>query len=316
MTATEHLSLVVPPEHAGKRLDVALAALCAEHSRSRLQEWIRAGQVTVNGNKARPRDAVNPGDRIEIDAMHERAIPETHAEYMPLDIVHEDEEILILNKPPGLVVHPGAGNPGGTLMNALLHHAPQLERVPRAGIVHRLDKGTSGLIAIARTPSAHTFLVERMKRREVLREYEALVHGAMTSGGDVTAPIGRHPHERKRMAINDRGRAAITHFRLIRRYPAFTHLRVTLETGRTHQIRVHMAHIRHPVVGDPMYGGRNRVPRGVSESLRQLITGFPRQALHAARLALEHPASRKKMEWQTPAPADLRALISAIERET
>ena len=196
MTGSEEHSFIVPEDHAGRRRDVVLAALCTVHSRSRLQAWIRTGQVTVNGKTARPRDAVHAGDRIEIRATHEPAVAGVRAEKMPLDIVHEDAEILILNKPPGLVVHPGAGNPGGTLMNALLHHAPGLERVPRAGIVHRLDKGTSGIIAIAKTPAAHTFLVERMKRREVRREYEALVHGAMTSGGAVSAPIGRHPVER------------------------------------------------------------------------------------------------------------------------
>jgi len=313
---TERLTLTIPPGLAGKRLDQALASLCPQHSRSRLQSWIRGGRVRVDGRIMRQRDSVRGGETVEVLPSFENVVQPARAEDIPLEILYEDDAVLILNKPPGIVVHPGAGNPAGTLLNALLHHAPQLSIVPRAGIVQRLDKDTSGVMVVAKSPSAHTCLVERMKRREIRREYEALVHGVLTSGGRIEAPIGRHAVERRRMAVNVRGRPAITHYRVIHRYRAFTHLRILLETGRTHQIRVHLAHIHHPVVGDRSYGGRARAPQGASEYLRKLVHAFPRQALHASELSLVHPQTGLEMHWRAPLPDDLRALLRGITRET
>jgi len=308
---TEKLVLDVPAELSGLRLDQALARLCPQHSRARLQGWIRSGLVRVDGREPKARDRLRGGERIEVEVRHEPDA-EPDAENIPLRIVYEDGELLILDKPPGLVVHPGAGVRRHTLMNALLHHDPGLRRVPRAGIVHRLDKDTSGLMVVARTPEAHTWIVAQLKARQVRREYAAIVNGVLTAGGTVDAPVGRHPRERRRMAILEGGRAAITHYRVVRRFTAHTLLRVTLETGRTHQIRVHMAHLRHPVLGDRVYG-RPRVPAGTPEPLRQLIRAFPRQALHAGALALVHPATRREMRWEAPVPEDMQQLIDALD---
>lgn len=305
---------LIPPELAGQRLDQALARLFPEYSRSRLTQWIRQGRVHLDGRSPRPRDAVLAGQHVRLDAAAE-ALTAPEAQALPLDIVYEDEHLIVVNKAAGMVVHPGAGNPAGTLQNALLAHAPELMRVPRAGIVHRLDKGTSGLLVVARTLEAHTRLVATLAARKFEREYEAVVNGVMTGGGTVDAPIARHAADRTRMSVREGGRAALTHYRLIRRYRAHTHVAVRLETGRTHQIRVHFAHIRYPLVGDPVYGRRRLLPRGAAPYLVEALHGFQRQALHARRLGLAHPASGAFLRWEAPLPQDLRHLLAALERD-
>ncbi len=306
------LEAEIPGELAGLRLDQALARLFPDYSRSRITQWIRSGQVRVDGAIRKPRDAVLGGEQVRVEAELPADV-RVEAEPIPLDIVYEDEALLVLNKPAGLVVHPAAGHHAGTLQNALLHHDPELARVPRAGIVHRLDKDTSGLMVVARTVEAHHDLVAQLQARSVRREYLALVQGELVAGGTINAPIGRHPVDRKRQAVTASGREAITHYRIERRYQGYTLLRVSLETGRTHQIRVHLAHIHHPIVGDPVYGGRPRVPRGLDEALRARLQGFPRQALHARRLGLLHPRSGEAMQWEAPPPADMDELITALE---
>ncbi len=311
MSAPIRHQLTIPLESAGRRLDQVLAELLADYSRSRIKDWIEAGNVKVDGAQLRPKDKVIGGERVEIEAtlpVEERV----EAEHIELDIVHEDKQVLVINKPPGLVVHPGAGNAAGTLQNALLHLDPNLAQVPRAGIVHRLDKDTSGLMVVARTVEAHTALVRALEAREVEREYEAICLGVMTGGGVVDAPIGRHPVDRIKMAIREDGREAVTHYRVIARFRGHTHIRLKLETGRTHQIRVHMAHIQYPLVGDRVYGGRLLLPKGASEELIEALRGFKRQALHAARLAFEHPKSGKSIECTAPLPKDMRHLLEVL----
>lgn len=304
----------VDPALAGCRLDQALASLLPEFSRRRLQQWIEAGQVLVDDVCLRCRDKVWGGESIRLEASLV-ADRECVAQDIALDPVYEDEHILVVNKPAGLVVHPAAGNPDGTLQNALLHHAPELARIPRGGIVHRLDKGTSGLLVVAKTLPAHKSLVEQLQRREVHREYRALVMGTLIAGGRVEAPVGRHPTQRTRMAVVAHGRPAATRYRVLEQYAGHTLLGVELETGRTHQIRVHMAHLRHPLVGDPTYGGRPRPPRGCDPVLTSALQGFARPALHAMRLGLIHPASGIPMSWETPLAADLGALLALLRRE-
>lgn len=295
----------IPPALAGLRLDQALARVFPEHSRSRLQAWVRAGRVTVDARPAGDlKRKVWGGERVAIAAAPAPGPTAARAQAIPLTIVHEDAAIIVVDKPAGLVVHPGAGNPEGTLQNALLHHAPELAQVPRAGIVHRLDKDTSGLLVVARTLEAQTDLVRQLAARAVKREYLALVYGRVAGDGAIDAPIGRHPTARTRMAVTVRGREARTHYRVIERFDAATLVAVTLETGRTHQIRVHMRAIGHPLVGDPTYGRRG----GSAEPL----ASFPRQALHATRLGLVHPATRAACEWESPLPDDMRKLIEAL----
>lgn len=312
--AIRHQALV-PEQAAGMRLDQVLAQLFPDYSRSKLQQWVREGSVLVDGQSLRPRDKLKGGERIELSAELEQDTA-VAAEAIALEIVHEDRAILVLNKPAGLVVHPGAGNRDGTLQNALLHHAPELAALPRAGIVHRLDKDTSGLMVVAKTLKAHKSLVEQLQARTVKREYWALAVGTFTGGGKVDAPIGRHPRDRLRMAVIDGGREAVSHYRVEERFAAHTLLRVSLETGRTHQIRVHMTHIGHPLVGDPVYGGRLRLPRGASERLREALSGFRRQALHAGRLGLIHPEREETLEFEAPLPADFTALLEVLRRES
>jgi 23S rRNA pseudouridine1911/1915/1917 synthase len=307
-----HLTEVVASEMSGMRLDQALARLFSDYSRSRLQQWIKAGQVTVNGRVLRPRDPVVGGETIEVNVVLEQEVP-CAPQNIPLDIIYEDSAILVINKPAGLVVHPAAGNPDGTLQNALLHHAPELVEVPRAGIVHRIDKETTGLLVVARSLEAHKFLVDELQQRKFEREYAAVANGVMTAGGTIDAPIGRHPVDRKRMAVvTTGGKPSVTHYRVVERFRAHTWIRVQLETGRTHQIRVHMAHRRYPLVGDPVYGGRLRLPPGSSAAVEQALRGFRRQALHAARLGLTHPDSGGHMEWQAPMPEDMLQLIEIL----
>lgn len=309
-----HLEAEIPDNCAGQRLDQALATLFPDYSRSRLTAWIRDGHVAVDGRTPRPRDRVMGGERVCVGAEVEDAVADRPQE-IPLAIVYEDESIIVIDKPPGLVVHPAAGNREGTLLNALLYHAPELAQVPRAGIVHRLDKETSGLLVVARTIEAHKKLVEALKARDVGREYLTVVQGAVTAGGTIDEAINRHHADRKRMAVSERGKSAVTHYRVEKRFRAHTLLRVKLETGRTHQIRVHMAHIRHPVVGDPVYGGRLKLPAGAAPELIGVLRGFRRQALHAARLTLEHPASGETVSFETPLPEDMRKLIVVLEAD-
>jgi 23S rRNA pseudouridine1911/1915/1917 synthase len=311
---TVELEAEIPLEMAGQRLDQALAALFPDYSRSRLQGWVRAGQVTVDGRVLRPRDKVDGGEQVRLAATLEdesRDAPEDIA----LDLLYEDADILVLNKPAGLVVHPGAGNPAGTLVNALLHHRPELRVLPRAGIVHRLDKDTSGVMVVACTPAAHAALVRQLEERSVKREYEAVCVGVMTGGGTVDAPIGRHPVDRVRMAVREGGREAVTHYRVAERFRGHTHLHCRLETGRTHQIRVHMAHIRHPLVGDPVYGGRLGVPAGATPALIEALRGFKRQALHAARLELRHPGHGETISFAAELPEDLAGLLAVLRED-
>ncbi len=311
-TKTRH-RLTIPESLAGLRLDQALARLLPECSRSRIQSWIRAGCVRVDGERLRPRDAVQGGEQVEMEVGATPAVDDP-AQAMALDILFEDAHLLALAKPPGLVVHPGAGNREGTLMNALLHHAPASRVLPRAGLIHRLDKDTSGLLVVAKTEPAYTRLVAAMQARQIHREYLALVRGRVISGGTVDAPLGRHPVHRTRMAVVPNGKPAVTHFRVARRFAHCTLLRVRLETGRTHQIRVHMAHLRHPVVGDPLYGGRLQLPRGLEAGVREALLGWRRQALHACRLELKHPITGQPLRWEVPPPRDLGDLLRALEQ--
>ena len=308
-------SAIIPHELAGVRLDQALARVFPEYSRSRLTAWIRTGLATLDGRPCRPRDRVVGGERVVLETAPAVDSGRWAAQPLAVDAVYEDAHILVVNKPAGLVVHPGAGNPDGTLVNALLHRDPALARVPRAGVVHRLDKDTSGLLVVARTLPAHKALVAALKRRQVEREYLALVAGALRAGGRVDAPLGRHRVQRTRMAVRERGRPAATRYRVERRFRAHTLIRLTLESGRTHQIRVHMAHIGHPVVGDPTYGGRLKVPPGAGPALVHALRAFRRQALHATRLALEHPATGEPMGWQAPLPDDMQSLLDALESD-
>jgi 23S rRNA pseudouridine1911/1915/1917 synthase len=296
------------------RLDQALADLFPGYSRSRLKDWILAGQVRVDGRELRPRDRVAGGERVEIEVALEPAT-EPVAQAIPLTMVYDDPDLIIVDKPAGLVVHPGAGNPDHTLQNALLHHAPELAALPRSGLVHRLDKETSGLLAVARTLAAHTQLVRALQARRVERQYDAVVSGVLTGGGTIDAPIGRHSTRRTHMTVRSDGRPAVTHYRVLRRYRAHTHLRVQLDTGRTHQIRVHLAHLGHPLVGDPQYGGRLGLPAGAQPQLVAALRGFRRQALHASRLALAHPVTGEELAWEAPLPADMRDLLAALEED-
>jgi 23S rRNA pseudouridine1911/1915/1917 synthase len=312
MTHVRHAT--VPAELAGKRLDQALVTMFPEATRSQLQQWIEAGRVRVNGAAARKRDKVRGGETIDLDPPAAPVTTHT-AQAIPLQVIHEDDDILVINKPPGLVVHPGAGNPEGTLLNALLHHAPTLSGLARAGIVHRLDKDTSGLLVVAKTERARQSLVLQLQDKSMGREYVALVNGAMISGGTVDARIGRSRADRRRMAVTGSGKDAVSHYRVLKKYRAHTLVQVTLESGRTHQIRVHMAHLKFPVVGDPMYGGRARVPKGASEKLTQLLRGLKRQALHAVKLQLKHPATGKAMQWTASVPEDMSRLMEELGRD-
>lgn len=305
------LSAEISAELAGKRLDQALAVLFPAHSRSRLKAWVDEQKVTVNGAFKRPRIAVVEGDQIEVDATID-AVSDWVGEPIALDIVYEDAHLLVINKPANLVVHPAVGNWVGTLVNALLHHCPTLSQIPRAGVVHRLDKDTTGLMVVAKTLAAQTSFVTQFQARTVKRIYEAVVYGVILSGNTIKEPIGRHPHDRIRMAVLESGKTAITHYRVIEKFKAHTHLRVQLETGRTHQIRVHLAHIHHPIIGDKMYGGRLRLPPKASVELQTCLKDFPRQALHARSLTLLHPETGTEMQWDVPLPEDMQQLLSTL----
>lgn len=298
---------------AGKRLDQVLASLFPDLSRARLQGWVEDGRVTVNGKACRKKDRVRGGEKLEVEPEEESQEVEFQPEDIPLDIVYEDDDILVVNKPPNLVVHPAAGNWTGTLLNGLLFYLPSLANVPRAGIVHRLDKDTSGLMVVAKTLASHKALVDSLAERDVSREYIALSQGVIVAGGTVDAPIGRHSKDRKRMAVTIGGKEAITHYRVAARFPAHTLLEVKLETGRTHQIRVHLSSLHYPIVGDPVYGGRLKLPVGASDELIQALQGFKRQALHARKLGLDHPATGDYMEWSVDLPEDFKKLLELLE---
>jgi len=314
MSQRVQLELTIPESLRGRRLDQALAELVSDYSRSRLQQWIRSGQVLLDQRQPQVRDKVMGGERVVIDVIIEEQVVSA-PEPIPLDLVYEDDDLLVINKPAGLVVHPAAGNPAGTLLNALLHYDARLATLPRAGIVHRLDKSTTGLMVVARTLTAHKHLVDALQARSVKREYLAVVNSVLTAGGTVDAPIGRHPVDRKRMAVVNGGKEAVTHYRVQERYRAHTLVRVQLESGRTHQIRVHMAHRHFPVVGDPVYGGRMRLPRAADKALVEMLTGFRRQALHATQLTLTHPASGETKSWSVDVPADMQALIEVLRAD-
>jgi len=306
----------VPLTAAGRRFDQSLAEMFPDYSRSRLTGWIKSGAVTLDGMQVPPRQLLRGGElvRLQVELAAEvSSAPEAIA----LQIVHEDAHLLVLNKPAGLVVHPGAGNPAGTLLNALLHHDPKLAELPRAGIVHRLDKDTSGLMVVARTLPAYTALVDLLSRHEVERQYEAVVLGTMVAGGTVDAPIGRSMGDRLRQAVRDEedGKHAVTHYRLRERFRAHSLVQCQLETGRTHQIRVHMAHIKHPLLGDPLYGGGLKLPRGATPELIAALRGFRRQALHAERLSFIHPVSGEALSFSAERPADQQVLIEALRQD-
>ena len=314
MPPTERIDCQIPVHCAGMRLDQALAELLPTYSRSRLQQWLKAGQLRVNGQICRPRDPVAGGETVSGEwALATETV--AVAQDIPLDIRYQDADLLVINKPAGLVAHPAAGNRDGTLVNALLHYDPELATLPRAGLVHRLDKDTTGLLVVARSLRAHIALVEQLQARRIEREYLAVVNGVPVAGGRVDAPIGRHPVDRQRMAVTPGGKPAVTHYRVLQRFRTHALLRIRLETGRTHQIRVHMAHIHLPLLGDPVYGGRPRLPPGASLHCRAVIQNFRRQALHAERLALTHPVSDGRLEWRAEIPADLAGLLAALSED-
>ncbi len=313
MPASIQLHASVPADMGGMRFDQIAAELFSDYSRARLQAWIKDGSLRVDGKQHKAKDRLYVGQQLSLEAELQEDT-RWQAEDIELDIVYEDESILVINKPAGLVVHPGAGNMDGTLLNALLHHAPEAALVPRAGIVHRLDKDTTGLMVVAKTVAAQTSLVEQLQARTVKREYEAVIDGEIISGGTVDAPIGRHLTQRTKMAVLDfGGKPSVTHYRVLRRFPGYTHVRCLLETGRTHQIRVHMSHIKHPLVGDSLYGFRVKPPKDDDGTLLAALRGFPRQALHARRLGLIHPASGEPMGWDVPLPDDFLVLLDALE---
>ncbi len=304
----------VPAELSGQRLDQALARMFPEYSRSRLKNWLLQGFITVDEQAMRPRDAVTGGESVRLQPQPEISVTSA-PEALELDIIFVDEDCLVVNKPAGLVVHPGTGNLHGTLMNGLLHHVPELDQLPRAGIVHRLDKDTSGLLLVAKTLQAHTALVRALAAREIARHYIAVCGGVLTGGGSINEPIGRHPVDRLKMSVQRDGKAAVTHYRVIQRFAAHTSISVQLETGRTHQIRVHFAHRRHSLVGDQTYGGRLAMPAGASDRLRDTLRQFRRQALHAEKLAFAHPRSGEKIDLQVAPPADFADLLSALAED-
>jgi 23S rRNA pseudouridine1911/1915/1917 synthase len=311
---TAILNAVLPRDVAGLRFDAALAQAFPQYSRSRLSAWIQEGRALLDGRVARPRDRVSGGEAVRIEVEIAASVADV-PEAIPLHVLHEDPDCYVLAKPAGLVVHPGAGNRTGTLVNALLHRDPALAKLPRAGVVHRLDKETSGVMVVARTPEAHHALVKSLAQRAIRREYLALVTGQVISGGTIDAPIARHPTDRLKMAVVEDGKPAVSHYRVVERFPAHTLLRVSLETGRTHQIRVHMAHLRMPIVGDPLYAGAFRPLKGASPELTAALRGFRRQALHAETIAFVHPRSGAEVRVSAPPPEDFQALLAALRAD-
>lgn len=299
---------------AGQRLDQSLAELCPEYSRSRLKSWLNSGDILIDNASLRPRDKIHGGESVVINPIADTSL-DVKAEPIKLDIVYQDDAMIVVNKPAGLVVHPAAGNWDGTLQNALLHHDPELEGLPRAGLVHRIDKETSGLLMVARTLTAHKVLVEQLQARAFQREYLAVVRGYITAGGTINEAIARHPTDRKRYAVRAGGKEAVTHYRVEKRFAKHTLLRVKLETGRTHQIRVHLSHRHHPIVGDQVYGGRYKAIANASELLSETLRGFRRQALHAARLGVVHPVTGEEISWECELPSDMVNLVRVLQQE-
>ncbi len=316
MTEAKPTILTIPQDLGGLRLDQALQQMLPEHSRSRLQAWIKSGLVKLDNQTSTAKTKVWGGEQVVVN-VQER--PETNAflaQDIPLDIVFEDDDILVINKPAGMVVHPAAGNWQGTLLNGILHHVPQAKDLPRAGIVHRLDKDTSGLLVVAKTLEAQTSLVRQLQARTVKREYRAIVWGQIWRNGKIDQPIGRHPHARTKMAVTRTGKPAVTHYEVLERFGVHTYLRCNLETGRTHQIRVHLQFLKAPMLGDPVYGIGNIIPHKLmSQPLREAVDGFKRQALHAVKLGLIHPRTQQPMEWQIELADDMRALLEAMRYE-
>ena len=309
----EILQIIIPNRMSGYRLDVAMAEMLPDFSRSKITVWIKSGNALIDGRVFKPKDKVN-GSEIVLLTTKQQQNNEWKAENIPLNIVFEDEDIIVINKEYGLVTHPGAGNWSGTLANALLNYDPRLAMLDRAGIVHRLDKNTSGLMVIARNERSQKVLVEQLQSHSVAREYSAIVYGHMIAGGSIDEPIGRDPKDRIRQAILKSGKDAITHYRIIDRFKSHTHVKAILETGRTHQIRVHLSHIGHPLIGDPMYGGRVRFPKKANENLKKELLNFKRQALHSKKLTLNHPDSGELISWKAPLPDDMRKLLEILTK--
>lgn len=310
-------SFIVPREYHHQRIDVVLAELLPEYSRSQLSQWIKAGAITLNQVQCKPKDKVVDGDNIELNIAfkpEDKHYQHCEPENIPLNVIYEDDDLMVINKPAGLVVHPGAGNKQHTLVNALIHYCPALQHIPRAGIIHRLDKDTTGLLIIAKSLPAHTSLVRQMHDREIERHYLALVTGYLVGGGTIETYFGRHPRNRLKMAVLEQGREAVTHYTIKQKFQDFTLLDVHLMTGRTHQIRVHMAHINHPVVGDQLYGGRMKIPQQASNEFRTHLQQFKRQALHAYSLTFYHPINEKLLTLEAPIPDDFSLLLNVIEQ--
>lgn len=315
MTQKIQHTLIVPDELGGMRLDQAVVKLLPDYSRTQIQDWIKKAELKVNGAPSKAKYSLQGGETITIDAETKTPFA-FKAEDIALNIVYEDDSLLIINKPAGMVVHPAVGNPRSTLLNALLHHCKALHDLPRAGIIHRLDKDTTGLLVIAKTPLALRKLTADLKARTISRIYQAIISGVIVSGGTIDAPIQRHPIQRKRMAVIESGKPAVTHYRVVEKFRAHTRVKVQLETGRTHQIRVHMAHIHHALLGDPVYGGRLHLPKGATPELISALRGFKRQALHASELGLIHPVTKKEMTFQAPLPEDMQELIQVLKKDT
>jgi 23S rRNA pseudouridine1911/1915/1917 synthase len=307
------LKIIIPDRMSGSRLDSALSEMLPDYSRSKITAWIKSGDALINNKNFKPKDKSNGSEAVFL-TLNQKQNNDWIAEKIPLNIVYEDEDIIVINKQFGLVTHPGAGNWTGTLANALLYYDPALSKLDRAGIVHRLDKNTSGLMVIARNEKSQKYLVEQLQNHSVDREYSAIVYGHMIAGGTVDEPIGRDPKDRVKQAVSTSGKDATTHYRAIYRFKSHTHVKAILETGRTHQIRVHLSYVGHPLIGDPMYGGRVRFPKKASEELKEALLDSKRQALHSKKLTLTHPISGESMSWKAPLPDDMTALLEVLKK--
>lgn len=305
--------LICPIDLHGERCDQALSQLLPDFSRTQITQWIKQGTITFNGSIRKPKEIIKQNDLIKMDIAL-TTVTEDQPEAIQLEVIHEDDAILVINKPAGLVVHPAAGNFQGTLLNALLHHCPDLKQIPRAGIIHRLDKDTSGLLVVTKTLRAHHFLVKQLQARNIEREYQTIVLGYIIAGGIIDKPIGRHPHHRTKMAVVSDGKLAVTHYRLLKRFKHFSFLQVALETGRTHQIRVHMSYIGHPIFGDAIYGGKPLLAKDCHPEVQNMLSHFPRQALHAKKLGLTHPETHEYCEWEIDLPHDIQAILTMLEK--
>ena len=309
----KNFKIIIPPRMSGYRLDAALAEMLPDYSRSKISSWIKAGDVLIEQSKFKPKDKSTGSEIISLN-VYEKSYSKWNPENIPLDIVFEDDDIIVINKPYGLVTHPGSGNWTGTLANALLYYDSSLFRLDRAGIVHRLDKNTSGLMVVSKNEKSQKFLVEQLQMHAVEREYSAIVYGHMISGGSIDEPLGRDPKDRVKQSVLSNGKDALTHFRVIDRFKSHTHVKAILETGRTHQIRVHLSHIGHPLIGDPVYGGRVRFPKKASQELKIVLSNFHRHALHSKKLSLSHPVTGKLMSWKAELPDDMKELVNTLRK--